>query len=446
MQKDTRPIHISEIGITSEATKDSGDVGISSYLTATPNLTTIRGNPGVTDVANASWGELLSDTALLCPFSINDDAKRLNFAGIQAAHVIPIINSRAPYVRTGHEAIIPIKVKGRFVTIAEDNGVVKKVTSSSMKVMYEKLGEKEYPIYSWTTSKEESGSCYRHDLVPNLVEGDVFGKDDTLIYDIAFFEPDIFNRKRVVYKQGTMVKTAFIDDPDTYEDSGGISKRFCESLKTRQTKYTSEVISSTDNIHNLVKPGDRVEATTPLFSIADEMLSNLGDMDKRTLSILQELKMNTPKSKIAGIVNKVHVFYNCALEELSPTLLALATEADADLLKSAGHTGRVNSSYSIAGVPLLPNQVEVKVYIDLIDNMGLGDKAILANQLKFTVGTVADYEMTTESGEPIDLWFGIRSVSARIVNSAYLMGTTASTLDALKNLMVKTYKELKGSK
>ena len=43
---------------------------------------------------------------------------------------------RAPYVRTGYEAIIPIRAGERFVTVAEDKGVVTKVTPSQVEVEY----------------------------------------------------------------------------------------------------------------------------------------------------------------------------------------------------------------------------------------------------------------------------------------------------------------------
>ena len=77
MSMATRAMHKSEIGVVSESTKDSGAVGISSYLTASPNLTTTRGTVGKQDLANG-WSSILSTSGMLAPFAAKDDVKRLN--------------------------------------------------------------------------------------------------------------------------------------------------------------------------------------------------------------------------------------------------------------------------------------------------------------------------------------------------------------------------------
>jgi hypothetical protein len=56
--KKARAYHASEVGTTSEATSDSGDVGLNTYLSANPRMTNLRGmvdttyqpkNDGVTE-------------------------------------------------------------------------------------------------------------------------------------------------------------------------------------------------------------------------------------------------------------------------------------------------------------------------------------------------------------------------------------------------------------
>ena len=78
MVKSTRELHSSEIGVVSEATKDSGSVGITAYMTASPLLDNTTGI--IKDNANiqVGWQNLLSTTGMLAPFSINDDTKRLD--------------------------------------------------------------------------------------------------------------------------------------------------------------------------------------------------------------------------------------------------------------------------------------------------------------------------------------------------------------------------------
>ena len=71
--------------------------------------------------------------------------------------------------------------------------------------------------------------------------------------------------------------------------------------------------------------------------------------------------------------------------------------------------------------------------------MGTGDKCIVGNQLKCTVGEVFDYDMTTESGDKIDAVFSNLSISARIVNSPNLIGTTATLLKKIEDNVLKMY-------
>lgn len=81
MSKDTRSLHESEIGIMSEASKDSGDVGISAYLSAAPKIKNIRGFIDTFDFKKDGISSVLSTSAMLAGFAQTDDPKRLNKLG-----------------------------------------------------------------------------------------------------------------------------------------------------------------------------------------------------------------------------------------------------------------------------------------------------------------------------------------------------------------------------
>ena len=66
------------------------------------------------------------------------------------SHIIPINGMSVPYVRTGYEAIVPIRSNDKFVITAEDNGVVTKVSKTEVEVKYNKTIKK-YKIKDWTT-------------------------------------------------------------------------------------------------------------------------------------------------------------------------------------------------------------------------------------------------------------------------------------------------------
>jgi len=437
MSRDTRAMHESEIGIISEATKDSSDVGISAYMTAAPMISNTRGILDKFNIEEDGISGVLSTNGLLMPFTINDDIKRANFSSIMASHIVPINNMRVPNVRTGYEAILPVRSDKKFIIVAEDEGVVTKLMDTSIEVNYKNLGIKKYSIKNWT-SKEESNSCYTHIMVPNLKIGDKFTRDDTIIYDSSFFEPDIFNNKRVIYKQGNIITVALVEDSQTHEDSAAISKNMSSYLGTTITKVKSIVINKSDNILNIKMPNVSIEPSDILFSITDSFIDD-EDLDERTIAILQDIKTSSPKSKIRGTISKIEVRYNCELDTISKSLRKLISHSDKELLEQTGYTGRVTSSYSISGVPLLEDTVEIKVYINTGVSMGIGDKAILSNQLKFTVGEVYNYDITTTDKTPVDILFSSRSIAARIVNSPYLIGTTSMLLDKIADKAIDIY-------
>lgn len=60
--------------------------------------------------------------------------------------------------------------------------------------------------------------------------------------------------------------------------------------------------------------------------------------------------------------------------------------------------------------------------------------------MKSVVGEVMDYKVTTESGVAIDAFYNYRGVSARIVESALLIGTTAALSKTVSKQAVELYR------
>lgn len=437
LARDSRIFNTSEVGIISEATKDSSQVGITAYMSAAPKIESVRGNVGSFNPKEDGLANVMSTSALLSPFGTTDDTKRLNFASIMNQHIVPIKNMRVPYVRTGYEAVIPIRAADKFVVTAEDNGTVTKVTKKDVTVNYKTAGTKTYKLKKWN-SKVVGESCYTHELVSNVKEGDKFVKDDTLIYDKVFFEPDIFNPKRVVYKQGDMLTIALVEDPETYEDSATIHKDINSRLGTSLTKVKSIVVNHKDEILEFKPVGTNLEPSDVLFSITDNIIP-MSNLDPETLKLIKELKTKSPKAKMRGTISRVEIRYNCEYKELSKTLKELVDISNQQFKEETGYEGRVTSNYSINGKGLQPGSVEIKIFIDSDVGMGIGDKMIIANQLKCTIGEVYENDLTTEDGTPIDCTFSYRSISARIVNSPILLGTTSMVLEQLGKKAVEMY-------
>jgi ASC-1-like (ASCH) protein len=131
---------------------------------------------------------------------------------------------------------------------------------------------------------------------------------------------------------------------------------------------------------------------------------------------------------------------------MSPSLRALTDKSDkliSSICKSTGTpviTGEVNDEYRVSGSRLGLDKAEIKLYITIATDVGVGDKLVFANQMKSVVGEVMDYDVHTESGERIDAIFGFRSIMARVVNSPFIIGTTTTLLRKVAEKAVKVYK------
>lgn len=78
MVKHTRAYHKNSMGVDSEATLDSGDVGVNVYTSADPQFTSLRGIARPYVVGKTGATALLSTSALLAPGSDRDDLRRVN--------------------------------------------------------------------------------------------------------------------------------------------------------------------------------------------------------------------------------------------------------------------------------------------------------------------------------------------------------------------------------
>lgn len=73
MVKHTRAYHKSDMGVISEATVDSGAVGVNAYLSANPQFSNLRGMTNPYVEGNAGNSSMLSTSALLAPGADVDD-------------------------------------------------------------------------------------------------------------------------------------------------------------------------------------------------------------------------------------------------------------------------------------------------------------------------------------------------------------------------------------
>ena len=77
MVRSTRAYHPNDMGVISESTVDSSDVGINTFLSANPQFDSLYGTSKRFEIGKSGISSLLSTSALLAPGSDRDDAKRV---------------------------------------------------------------------------------------------------------------------------------------------------------------------------------------------------------------------------------------------------------------------------------------------------------------------------------------------------------------------------------
>jgi hypothetical protein len=291
-----------------------------------------------------------------------------------------------------------------------------------------------------------AGSMFPHEIQTALKEGMAVNQGDCLAYNAHYFQLDPLNPRQAILKTGVLVKTAIMDTPDTLEDSSVISQRAADLLETRITKVRNIVVSFDQAVHNLVTAGEFVEVEDILCTIEDAVTAQNSTLfDDTSRDTLRLIAANTPKAKFRGQVEKVEVFYNGDIEDLSPSLQDAAVGSDQRRRREARELnrkyipGRVDEGLRIDNNPLPFEHAVIRVYISGDVPAGVGDKGVFGNQLKTIFGRVMVGENTTASGEPIDAIFGYESISARIVLSPELMGTTNTLLKVISKRVADVY-------
>ncbi|WP_233874319.1 hypothetical protein [Paraburkholderia adhaesiva] len=443
MTKHTRAYHPNDMGTISEATVDSSDVGINTYTSADPQFTSLRGLSRRYELGKTGATALFSTSALLAPAADRDDPKRVNFISIQSGHRIACRGYHQPALRTGYEQVLAHRTSDMFAVTAKQPGRVVSVGAEGMKLQYES-GELQ-GIELGRRFGNAAGLVVPHQIVTPLHAGQSFRPGDVIAYNTGFFEPDLLNPANVVMKTGVAVRTVFMESPMTLEDSSAISKETAALLMTKQTKVRTIVINFDQEVHRLLKAGEKVGADDILCVIEDAVTAGTRLFDEASLDTLRVLSAQTPQAKTQGVIERVEVFYHGEPEDMSPTLAKIAAASDAQMIRRSRMTGRkaftgsVDEAFRVEGNPLQLDTAAIRIYITSDVPAGVGDKGVFGNQLKTVFGEVMERDMFTESGKKIGAVFGAKSVANRIVSSPELIGTTTTLLDVIGKAAVDVY-------
>lgn len=444
MVKHTRAFHQSDMGIMSEATVDSGAVGVNAYLTANPRFTNLRGITKEFDPKETGNSSMVSTSALLAPAIEHDDPKRANFVSIQHSHGVASKGNRPTPLRTGYERVLSHRVNDTFAHTAKQNGTVTAIVPGKSITITYKDGSAEM-IEIGKKYGTVTGTVVPHEIVTDMQEGDKFKEGDIVTYNKGFFEPDPLNKNQVLWKAGVLVKTAIIEHAYTLEDASVISERIAKELETQLTSVRTIVVDFKQVIRNLVTPGTSVDLETILCIIEDSVTADSDLFDKNSLDSLRLMSANSPLAKNTGIVDKIEVLYHGDLEDMSESLRSVAIASDKERAKRSKALGRkvvtgyVDGSVRIDGNPLELDTMAIKIYITGDTPAGIGDKGVFANQMKTIFSHVMSGVNKTESGEDLDALFSYLSISNRIVLSPEYIGTTNTLLKIMSKRIADRY-------
>lgn len=440
----TRRFHDNDRGVISESTKDSADVAITTFTTANPQFTDVRGLTKRYKRGDTGPASMISTSALLAPCADRDDPKRVNFIAIQNSSSTFTLHQRPSPLRTGYERVMAHRTSDLYATTAKQDGTVTKVGKGVIEVTYRdgshkvvELGRRYGKVANLTVP---------HEVQTTLSEGDKVKQGDIIAFNKHYFEIDPLDKKQALLKSGVLLNTAIQESADTLEDSSAISLRAAKLLETQFTEVRSLVVAFDQSIHDMVQVGTHVDVDSILCTIEDPITAETGIFDDASRDTLKMIASNTPKAKAAGKVERVEVFYHGDVDDLSPSLQELAQESDMNRkrrardLKVPYTSGRVDDSMRIDGNPLIMDHAVIRVYITMDVPAGVGDKGVFANQMKTVFGTVMTGVNRTASGEPIDAKFGYKSISDRIVASPEYIGTTNTLLSVISKRAAAIYK------
>lgn len=357
------------------------------------------------------------------------------FINTQHSHTIASDAYRQPYLRTGYEFVIGKRTGKLFSTAAQEDGKVVSVSEKGLIVSYisgEQVGIELGRVYG-----KAEGTVYPHYIVTPYQEGEKFKKGDVLAYNTKFFEPDFLDPKQIILKTNHVVNTAFLEVPQTHEDSCAISEKISGTFKSEVTKVKSYVVNFKQNLVDVCKVGSMVEPKDILMVIEDEITSGPGQFSEDSLEALKRLSNIAPRAGVLAKVERIEVYYHGDKRDMSASLKRLADKSDSDLSAAcrASHrpviNGRVTEEYRVNGTPLELDKAEIRIYLTISAGTGVGDKGVFGHQMKTTVAEVWRGKTHTEEGEEVDAMFSYRSVAARSVMSPSIVGTTITLLDAM---------------
>lgn len=435
--------HVTDLGIKSEANVDSGAVGITTYLSFNPKLTSLRGDRGLYDIEKDSVGSLVSTTFVSQPAMDRDDMKRGVFAGIQNSHVIPCVGYEVMPLITGGEQAITNRTDDLFAYTAKQEGIVTRLNSRVIEVTYKDGTVKCHKL--GIRHGKSKGEVIPHEIVTDLKLKDKVRYGDTVCYNKLFFSEDGFSG--LTMKSSMKALVMLTDDCDTHEDSFGVSSKFCKKTVSRHTVIRNVLVDFDKSIHELARVGDVLETESKLMYIEEAVTSRSGLISDDAVDILAQRSRNAPSARVSGVIDKIEIRYRGETDDMSQSLQEIAHTLDRTTARDRRDhnkkviTNKADESFRVDGNPLGKDQAVIIFYISSDVHAGTGDKFIIGNQMKGTVSRVINEKLEDSYGRSIDIKMATAAYDNRMVDSIKLIGSTTEGILLIQDILLKMLDE-----
>lgn len=441
-----------DIGVLSEATADSGKVGMNAMLSFDPTVVNTLGVCESKDPHTLKPANVMSIHSLCMPFANTDDPPRVNFNSIQSTHLMGTEYVNKNRVRTGYERVVAHRVSDDFAAVAEKDGKVTKIDHEA-KLMEVTYNDGTRNVFRIDDQYEYAESIViQQNLVTNFKVGDKFKKQDVLTYNKNFFTRDNFTGQ-ADYTTGVMANVVFIETETTLEDSTEISEALSKKLAIDPVNPKVITLSAKSKVYKALSIGDKVEVSTPLMVFEEDPVGDDNGLtvDESTVELLGDLNRATPTAGHSGEIVHIDAYYGGSISNMNPSVAKLVNAAIAEVnaaSKLASGSMRANEFIKSTQVPIgskfkgIEFDEDTVMFIYYIKERiphSTGDKLVLCNQLKATTAAIFPKPIQTESGVPIDMFFSQRGVNARKCLSPFLNGIISRIIEKTEKNIIKDY-------
>jgi hypothetical protein len=348
-------------------------------------------------------------------------------------------------VRTGYERVLAHRCSRNFAGTAKRSGKVTNIDERArlVEVTYND-GDKEVFPYGSEYLPFDSIEI-ESKLECNVKLGQKVETGDVITYNSDYFKPDV-TTGQVDMSIGVLANVVFMEMDTTLEDGVEISERLSQKLTMSPINLKVVSLSGKSLIHKCRNIGDVVAPTDELMIFEEDPTATEAiTTDEDTLLMLSELNRRTPHAGHPGTIVKIDAYYSCDPDQMHPTVKELVKRCvdernrryrmtrnsmnDKDYPPSAA----IEPGSKYKGVMFTEDTVMLVFHIQEHIKHGVGDKLVVANQLKCTCGGIFPKPIYSESGTEIDAFFSMMSTNKRIVLSPFMFGITSRILSKIED-------------